>query len=265
MRRAREAHTIGLLLLGLMACSRDESPGRGLPYRPATTVVIGADSNSEVYGTPAGDACVELDGNQCLRPQRECGPGAYADVLLDHDGNVVEVVCLPVEDTTPIVDVRGGVARIPDNGAVVRLDGPARRGDITVQGNTAVVYGDSPAKVVIDGDLMLRGNTSTVRGVTITGNVEFEGNTAALYYCVVYGDVILRGNENLVSNCVIHGSIRSSGNEDRLIANYLTGAIRVEGAPDECRDNRLFTDTDRDRILDDAERTDARPLECEKK
>ena len=61
---------------------------------------------------------------------------------------------------------------------VVILDDRDLDADVVVEGNRGVIYGDSPAEAVIDGDLTFRGNESTVRGVTITGDVTFDGNLA---------------------------------------------------------------------------------------
>jgi hypothetical protein len=146
---------------------------------------------------------------------------------------------------------------------VVILGDAHLAGNLTVEGNRGVIYGDSPAETVIDGDLELRGNESIVRGLTVTGDVEFDGNTAELYYCVILGDVVLKGNENFVSNCTIFGSVRSSGNEDRVVNNLVQGEITFSGDPEECQANLHFEDRDDDGVLDEAEAEAATPLDCE--
>lgn len=249
----------------LSACGDDDGASRSrLPYDADKTILIGADG-TDVQSTPSGTACIDLTNGECVQPQRECGEDAYADVLLDSQGEVIDVVCLPTNATTPIVAVEDGSATLTDDGAVVILDPADRQGSIVVKGNEAILYGDSPAKTVIDGDLTLQGNESTVRGVTVTGDLKFEGNSAELYYCVIHGDVVLKGNNNFISNCTIFGSIIGSGNDDEIVSNYVDGSITLGGSPDECRDNRIFTDADKDMSLDAAEATAAKPLECRKK
>jgi hypothetical protein len=244
------------------ACGDDDGPASRLPYDPDETVIIGADG-TEFHNSPSGTGCIELASGGCVRPQEPCGEGTYADVLLDSGGDVNEIVCLPVESDTLIIDVEDGVATVPGNGAVVILDDRDLLSDVRVDGNRATIYGDSPAEAVIEGELTLRGNESTVRGVTVTGDVTFDGNAAELYYCVVYGDIILRGNENFISNCTIFGSIVGSGNQDRVISNFVQGSIRFDGPVDECRDNQRFTDNDGDLFLDEAEAVAAEPADCE--
>ena len=251
------------LILGTVAvgCSDDEEHSSRLPYAPNETVIIGS-GRATVGSTPSGDACLDIPGGECVRPQNECGEAAYADVVINGGGDVNQIICLPVEGDLIIVDVEDGVAVLPDNGAVVILDDGDLLADVVVQGNRGVIYGDSPAEAVIDGDLDLRGNESIVRGVTVTGDVTFDGNDAELYYCVIHGDVILKGNENFVSNCTIFGSIIGSGNEDRVLDNYVAGIITFSSQPEECRDNMSFEDTDDDWLLDEAEADAAEPLAC---
>lgn len=237
--------------------------GLALPYMPNETMIIGPEG-TDVEGTPSGDDCIQVVDGECVQPQDECGDGAYADVLLDSDGEVIETVCLPIEPDTVLVEVEDGVATVPDNEAVVDL-GYGFDGDVRVEGTGGVLYGDSPDETVIDGNLELRGSETLVRGVTVTGDVDFKGNAAEFYYCVVHGDVVLTGNSNLVSNCVIFGSILGSGNEDELISNYVTGEIRVGGEARECRDNHRFEDADEDGVLDEEEIDEAEPIDCEKR
>lgn len=38
-----------------------------------------------------------IAGSEWVRPQNECGEGAYADVIINNGGDVNQIVCLPVE------------------------------------------------------------------------------------------------------------------------------------------------------------------------
>jgi len=244
--RLRTAHLCllaGVLPAVLAGCGDDDDDGTVFPYRPNETVVIGP-AGDVTERTPDGDACIDLPSGDCARPQRDCGNGARADVLLDGEGGLIDTICLPGEVEIGLVYVEDGKAVVPDNGAVVILGRQDLLGDLVVEGNESVIYGESPAETVLDGDLELRGNESIVRGVTVTGDVAFDGNSAQLYHCVVFGDVVLKGNENFISNCTIFGSIHGSGNEDRVIHNYVQRTIEFSGAPAECRDNLLFEDAD---------------------
>jgi hypothetical protein len=245
----------------LLACG-DNGVGSRFPYVPGETVLISR-SGDEVERTPSGDACIELDDGDCIRPQEDCDADDHADVLLDADGKHIVTICLPDERDIGLIYADDGTAVIPDNGAVVILDDAELDGDVVVEGNRGIIYGDSPELTTLDGNLDLRGNETVVRGVTVTGDVEFHGNKAELYYCVVYGDVVLKGNENFISNCTIFGSIIGSGNEDTVINTFVQGEITFSGAPDQCRDNLRFEDSDRDLLIDDKELADAERVACE--
>jgi hypothetical protein len=253
-----------VLCVALSGCDDDDDaagPGR-FPYEADKTEVIGGDSR-DVHDTPAGDECIELDGVACVKPQDECGDDATADVLLDSNGEVIEIVCLPDEEGVVIIDAEDGEVVLDDDGAVVIVEDEDLDGNVVVEGNSAVIYGDSPEETVIEGNLNLKGNEAIVRGLTVTGDVTFEGNESQFYYCVVHGDVVLKGNKNFVSNCTVFGSIRSSGNEDDVISNLVEGTIELGGAPRECRDNRHFVDENDNNVVDPDELDAATPLDCE--
>ena len=85
-----------------VACSSDPTPTLQLPYAPNQTALIGNPDNADellvkTYSTPDADECIALDGNVCAKPQTECGDNGAADVLLNEQGAVVDVICYPTD------------------------------------------------------------------------------------------------------------------------------------------------------------------------
>ncbi len=259
-----EASWLILLITGVLclsACGPDDVSSSRAPYNDNETAVIVGDDVT-ISETPDGDACIELEGGMCITPQEECGEDARVDVFLDDDGEVIEIVCYPTQGEATLVETEDGTVSVGDNGAVVILDEEDLGGDLVVEGNRGVIYGDSPEETVIAGNVNLKGNESTVRGVRIQGDAVFEGNNARLLYCVIEGDVIFKGNDNLITNCTVFGEIRGDGNEDEIVANNVQGAITIGGQPARCDDNRAFVDSDDDFVLSDEEFDASTPLDC---
>lgn len=245
----------------ILSCSSNDSTAPTRPYEDDKTVLITPDGVTTSQ-TPNGDGCIETEKEACIKPQEKCGDEGHADVILDGDGRVVEIVCYPLEEDTVFVEAEDGSVTVEDNGAVILLEEETLEGDLTVEGNSATLYGQSPEETVIEGQVAMEGNQAIVRGVWIKGDAVFEGNGATLIYCVVEGDVILKGNGNVVSNCTIFGAIVVDTNANRIISNFVQGGIDLGGSSNECEDNHKFNDADGDLQLSEDERGELEPIKC---
>jgi hypothetical protein len=249
------------LLLAPAACS---SRAANLPYDPGTTTVITPDGEVDVQVTPTGTDCITLaDGPRapCVSPQEQC-PGGIADVVVNADGEVVSVTCLPpeVDYVSPVID-----GQIPQNAnnAVLTFDDagndPAYQDDLNVDGNNVVLYGDDPATSTLDGSLTVDGNNTVVRGITITGDVSIIKNDATFVYCVIRGSLTITANNAIIAGCEIWGDVTVEGNNASLKGNRIAGQVKGSGNLD-CQDNVSFSDENEDGVITASELGD--PLDC---
>lgn len=250
----------------VVACGGASPSELGTPFTGAAdrTVVVG-DGKGTVLATPTGSDCVNV-GSTCVKPQDKCGPGARADIIVDPNGNVVEIVCYPpLADATAPTESTGNVELGKDNKAVVTLDGVADGvdivGNVASAGNNVTVYGQGPGVSVIGGSVTAEGNNFSLRGVTVQKNVEVRGNNATAVLCEVFGDFLVEGNNAVIAECTIFGKLTIRGNNAKLVANKVAGGIVVEGKETVCSANVAFVDTNENRVLDSGETGAA--LTCE--
>jgi hypothetical protein len=246
-------------LCGVFACGSD-LPRNRLPYERGSTSVIGGDYDNpddlaiRVVGTPDGDECIDLDG-ACVQPQKECGAGAAADVLLADDGSVADVICYPT-DGVAIEYVEGGLDKVGNDVVLVlddEDDGADVSGDVTITGNNVTLYGHGPDNSVIDGDLNIEKNNAVVRGVRVTGDVTLEKNNSSLVDCVIEGDLTIHGNNVSIALCEVWGRLSIVGNNTVLVSNRFATAPEVKGNNTVCSANLLFDDSDADGRVSDTE------------
>jgi len=246
-----------LVLVALVACG-SETETIGDPFTGASdrTVVVGNGSRA-VYETPDGQTCIDLPSG-CVKPQEKCGEGARADVIVDSNGKVVEIVCYPpLAEGTPPTNSEGDVDLAKENKGVVTLDGDNDgvdiAGNVSANGNNVTVYGQGPGVSVIGGNVTAGGNNFSLRGVTVQKNVTVNGNNATLVLCEVHGDVVIEGNNAVMAECTVFGKVTVKGNNATLVGNKIAGGIQMEGKETLCDGNRSFSDTNEDRAVSDAE------------
>lgn len=210
------------------------------PWEPDTARVVSPDGTEEAV--PWSDDCVEVESGECIPVAEYCGEGNTADVYLDEEGNVVETVCYPTGEETPVVDlVTDGEIPQNENGAILVVSGdadsPAYEGDLSLDSNRLTLYGDDPASAVIDGNVTVDGNNALISGVTVTGNLRVVLNDAQISGCVVEGNLIIEGNNTVVVGCHVNGNIEVAGQNTRLSLNSVDGNIENSGNGTECVDN----------------------------
>ena len=248
--------------LGAAGCGDND---RGsLPYGEGSTFVVGSDGTASDAAPVYADSCEGLTDEACLR-RDVCDEGGAADVVVNLDGEAIEVVCLPEAESVEVIANVEGDIESTDNNAVLVLDGEDDGvdldGDLTVDGNNVVIYGEGPEVSVIGGDVDIMKNNTVVRGVTVQGDVHITFNNAEVVYCVIEGNLTIDGNNVSVAGCDIFGTVEVSGNNVRLNGNRIQTLGEFTGAQNaECRDNVGFVDANEDGVIDDEEVGDA--LEC---
>lgn len=244
--------------VGSVGCGSSKAESHEVPWGgDDTATVLDPDRELETYTISDPNGCVGPDAVACVEPRAECEAGA--EVVLGKDGKPIETICYPKGETLSVADVeaRSGDIAQNENDAVIVLDdaddGVDIRGDLSVDANNVVVYGEDPATSVIEGDVDVDGNNIIVRGVTIQGGVTIEANNAVFLHCVIEGDVVVIGNNAVIAACDVFGTVEIRGNNTKLAANHLVGTLTDNGKNSLCEDNLRATDADGDQVLEDGE------------
>ncbi len=275
----RKTWTFTFVLFLLGAACGDDGERTALPYRMNETEVIGGNDFFNAtdqpqrqpgdglgglsVATPDGDDCAELDG-ACVNPQTECGDDGRADVLVDENGAVIDVICYPTGGIGieayegPVADVGNNVVLVVDGAD----DGVDVMGDVTIDGNNVVLYGHGPDTSVIGGNLAIDKNNSLVRGVRILGDVVIDKNNPSLVDCVIEGDLRILGNNVSMALCEVWGTVTVEGNNAILVSNRFASAPVVPGQNLLCNDNFGFVDANENGLIDEDEVGDS--IDCDK-
>jgi hypothetical protein len=264
----KQSNVYGLGFMALMSavgCGSSDAHSHTVPWgNDDTATLIDPDRKVTSYSIPEADGCVGPDADGCVEPREECAAGA--EVVIGSDGKVIETVCYPEGDTLTVEEIEaqsGNVAQNQNN-AVIALDGADDgvdiSGDLSVDANNVVVYGEGPSTSLIEGDVNVDGNNIIVRGVSIQGDVTIEANDAVFLHCVIEGDVVVIGNNAVIAACDIFGSVEVRGNNTKLAGNHLVGSLSDSGKNTECEENLRAGDADADGVLESGELGEA--LSC---
>src|SRR6478609_8343824 len=103
-------------------------------YEDATAVVVGDGKGGTAALMPSdclaiGD--VTMADGSCVKPAEKCGATGRADVVVDSNGKVVEVVCYPAvgQDVQHVEGAAVDSVTVGNKGAVI-LDGTADGADV---------------------------------------------------------------------------------------------------------------------------------------
>lgn len=258
-----------VLLVCCAACG-DAERGGTLPWSDQRTQVIDTRRNVEDVEPPRGDACLAYaepaDDEACIRPQERCGTQA-ADVIVDERGRLVDVICYPAEGSVSVAEVGaadGNIAQQQNNSVLVldgADDGVDLQGDLKVDANNVVVYGEGPDVSVIGGDVVIDGNNTLIRGVRIQGGVTVQFNDAVFALCVIEGNLTVTGNNTRFVGCDVFGDVVVQGNNTAFYGTGFGGSYEASGRNTECVDNFTFAD-DGDHSLSEQELAASTPFDC---
>lgn len=276
-----------LIVCSSAACGPDETAsgysvtegaGDDTNYGDNTDVVITPGGTQDdqfiVSGEPDGscvqieDACVEIGeakGRYCDQD------GAQADIILDENGEVLEVVCYPPpESGAPLEEVsvsEDGTVNVPQNasGSVIVFDettnGEPLEGDITLDAERVSFFGNGVDETIIDGNLSFASNNARARGLTVTGDLSVakNSNNNAITFCKVHGSVDVQGNGMRLVNCQVFGDVSVAGNGATLVNIGVQGEWDVNSGAS-CHGCYSFEDEDEDFIVLEEELGDS--LSC---
>jgi hypothetical protein len=227
-----------LPLLCLFACAESSSGSKGpasTPYQLGQALVIGDGTSAEV--TNVDDGC---DSAACQAVRERCGDDAYADVVVDAQGNVLDVLCFRGNADVQEIGEATVASASAGNNTVIVLDGVDDgtdvTGTVTLTGNNAVLYGEGPGVSEV-GALSIEKNNAIVRGVSILGDVTIEKNNAQLSFCEIHGDLTILGNNTTLAECTVHGQVRIDGVNTVLVNNRFATERELAGKNLTCNGN----------------------------
>ncbi len=253
-----------------------EGAGDQQEYGDPGVVVISPGAGTETIIGGRGDGCVELRGDVCVDPgevrEEYCDdPDAQADVIVDRDGKVIDVICYPPRDEGTTIDEvavsADGSAEVPQSasGAVIifddETDGEPIEGDVRLSAERVSLFGNGVDVTILDGNLVVESNNSVARGFTVTGNLTFteNSNNSSVVFCSVHGNLVVPSNGVTIANCAVYGDVDVSGNGAKLINIGVQGAWKINDGTF-CDGCYSFADDDDDHVVDAAEIGDA--LRC---
>ncbi len=234
--------TIGymLTLAWLCGCSTGSSGGNAgasqTPYQLGQALVIGETRGGELMSVDEN-----CDTDVCLEVIERCGEDAYADVVVDSDGNVLDVLCFRGNAAVREIGAEAAATASAGNNTVLVFDavddGADVTGDVVLSGNNAVIYGRGADVSEIGGDLTIDKNNAIVRGVTIRGDVRLAKNNAQLSFTEIHGDLTIEGNNTTLAECAVHGRVFINGVNTVLVQNRFFSESTLAGKNLECNGN----------------------------
>jgi hypothetical protein len=216
----------------LCGCADDSAPNT--PYTLGQALVIG---QQEAALTSVDESC---DSAACQAVRERCGEDAYADVVVDESGQVLDVICFRGNAEIQEIGSNAVDSASAGNNTVLVLDdvddGADVTGSVVLTGNNAVLYGRG-ADVSQVGALDIQKNNAIVRGVSILGDVTIDKNNAQLSFCEIHGDLTILGNNTTLAECVVHGQVQIEGVNTVLVNNRFSTERALAGKNLSCNGN----------------------------
>ena len=230
-----------LPLFCFFACTESSSNGGATgdrPYQLGQALVIGEGGSAEP--TDVNDGC---DSEACQAVRERCGDDAYADVVVDADGHVLDVLCFRGNAEVQEIGEEAVASASAGNNTVIVLDGADDGADVTgavtLTGNNAVLYGRGAAVSRV-GSLSIEKNNALVRGVSILGDVTIDKNNAQLSFCEIHGDLTILGNNTTLAECTVYGQVQIDGVNTVLVNNRFATERELSGKNLTCNGNVAF-------------------------
>jgi hypothetical protein len=242
----------GAFVLCVFSACGDGEPRVETPYQLRQALIIGDDEDGRL--TEVDEDC---DDAECEAVLERCGEDAYADVALDEEGEVADVLCY--RGNVTVVELGEDAVETAEAGNNTVLvfdavdDGPDVTGDVVLSGNNAIVYGEGADVSVIGGSLAIEKNNAIVRGVTILGDVTIDKNNTQLSFVVIEGNLTVNSNNVTLVESTVHGSVTIVGNNAVLVENQLAGVDALSAKNLTCNGNVRFDDADDDGEVEDSE------------
>lgn len=234
--------TIGFLLpLSLLAACTEKGTGGSTdsaarPYTLGQALVIGESPEGQLVTVNA-----TCDTETCVAVRERCGDEAYAEVVVDAQGSVLDVVCFRGNATFQEIGPDAVSTASAGNNAVLVFDdvddGADVTGDVALTGNNSVIYGKGADVSRIGGTVSIEKNNAVVRGVGIAGDVRIDKNNAQLSFVEILGDLVIDGNNTTLAGSIVHGEVTINGVNTVLVQNRFFSVSSLTGKNLECNGN----------------------------
>jgi hypothetical protein len=233
--------TGSVFFLALLAgCTRGGDGGSATsvpsPYTLGQALVIGESPEGELVNVDASCAT-----ETCSAVRERCGESAYAEVVVDEAGQVLDVVCFPGNATFQEIGNDAVATASAGNNTVLVFDalddGADVSGDVALTGNNAVIYGKGADVSRIAGTVSIEKNNAVVRGVSIGGDVSIEKNNTQLSFVEIFGDLSIEGNNTTLASSIVHGQVTINGVNTVLVQNRFFAVSALAGKNLECNGN----------------------------
>jgi len=240
--------TTGSVFLALLfGCTRGADGGSVTsvpsPYPLGQALVIGESPEGQLVSVDA--ACAT---ETCSAVRERCGDPAYAEVVVDDAGQVLDVVCFRGNATFQEIGDDAVAAASAGNNTVLVFDalddGDDVTGDVTLTGNNAVIYGKGADVSRIAGTVSIEKNNAVVRGVSIGGNLSIEKNDTQLSFVEIFGDLSIEGNNTTLASSIVHGQVTIGGVNTVLVQNRFFAVSTLAGKNLECNGNTTVSEAE---------------------
>jgi hypothetical protein len=224
----------------LLACAGHENQAQSwTPYQLGQALVIGDSQAGELVHVD--QSC---GSEACQAVTERCGQDAYADVVVDEQGHVLDVLCFHGNAKIQEIGSAAVATASAGNDTVLVLDGEDDgadvTGDVVLTGNNAVIYGRGADVSRIGGNLEIDKNNAIVRSVSIQGNVTIDKNNAQLSFTEIHGDLTIDGNNTTIAKCVVFGQVQIRGVNTVLVQDRFAGERALSGKNLRCNGNVSF-------------------------
>lgn len=168
----------------------------------------------------AGTRVVEVSGAASGSFTVTMADGALREIAIAADGSSIQTMLEVDYKTDRVMEVNPGMtnAQVNDilkvSDTVVFFAGGHYAGDLEFGGSRVTLFGEGVlgGRVVIEGNVLLSGSDSRIRGTHITGNLTIPASKAGLSFSRV------------------DGTLTSEGSDVMMLANLLCGAETVTGS-----------------------------------
>lgn len=241
-----------LAVVGALAGCGEQGSEPVMPYSLGQAMVIGESKGGKLQ--KVDESC---DTDACNAVLERCGADSFADVVLSEHSEVLDVLCYrPNLTVREIGDEPVDTVSVGNNTVLV-FDGEDDEldvtGDVVIEGNNVIIYGEGADVSVIGGGLDIDKNNAMLRGLRIKGDVTITKNNAKLAFCEIEGNLDVTGNNTTLAECVVHGEINIEGNNTVLVQNQIADESPIFGKNARCNANVAFDDADSDFVVDDGE------------
>ena len=244
---------LGLVFLSVSACGPEAGGPTGrttLGLRPSTRIVSDGNVVLTSTGTCQLTACAS-----CPQP-------SFADVVVV-SGSTVAVVCYPTNVQRVFTPVSGQSLNINAGSSSIAVDlsnlpNDTFVGDININSAAdASIFGSTSTPTVVRGNINLHAGDVRLFNLIVEGDVSFNRNRTgpAIVDTIVRGNLNVHVHDFIAVRTDVFGDFNVNRARSTIASVGYGQNTNIHGAPRFCRDLRSFIDSNRNGLVDPAERS----------